>query len=78
MPRVTAATVRQQVGLPLRLTDDVDVDARIFTFDGLGDSSSTSCWRWVTGPGHPRSRPLSNAQPWPALYEYDEVEPRTR
>ncbi len=38
MPRVAAATVRQQVGLPLRLTDDVDVDARIFTFDGLGDS----------------------------------------
>jgi GTP cyclohydrolase II len=35
-PRVTAATVRREVGLPLRLGGEL-VEARVFTFDGLVD-----------------------------------------
>ena len=37
MSRVLAATVRRQVGLPLRLDGGAEVDARIFSFDGLDD-----------------------------------------
>jgi len=37
MSRVTAAIVRRQVRLPLRLAGEAELDARIFSFDGLGD-----------------------------------------
>ncbi len=37
MSPVVPARVRQQVGLPLRLDGGVEVDARIFSFDGLAD-----------------------------------------
>ena len=36
-PRVTAATVRQEVRLPVRLPDGSLTPARLFTFDGLCD-----------------------------------------
>ena len=36
-PRVTAATVRRQVRLPVRLPDGSLTPARLFTFDGLCD-----------------------------------------
>ena len=35
--RVVPATVRRQVGLPLRLGGGEVVDARVYTFDGLAD-----------------------------------------
>lgn len=38
MPRVVPATVRREVGLALRLCGGDEVEARIFSFDGLGDS----------------------------------------
>ena len=37
MSRVTAAIVRRQVRLPLRLAGEAELDARILSFDGLGD-----------------------------------------
>jgi len=37
MSRVAPATVRRQVGLPLRLAGGAEADARIFSFDGLSD-----------------------------------------
>ena len=37
MTRVVPATVRRQVGLPLRLGDTHEVPARISSFDGLSD-----------------------------------------
>lgn len=37
LPRVTAATVRQEVRLPVRLPDGSLTPARLFTFDGLAD-----------------------------------------
>ena len=37
MARVVPATVRREVGLPLRLAGGDEVDARVFSFDGLGD-----------------------------------------
>jgi len=37
MSRVTAAIVRRQVRLPPRLAGEAELDARIFSFDGLGD-----------------------------------------
>ncbi len=37
LPRVTAATIRREVGLPVRLPDGSLTPARLFTFDGLCD-----------------------------------------
>ena len=37
MSTVVPATVRRQVGLPLRICGGDEVEARIFSFDGLGD-----------------------------------------
>ncbi len=37
MSCVTAAIVRRQVRLPPRLAGEAELDARIFSFDGLGD-----------------------------------------
>ena len=37
LPQVTAATIRREVGLPVRLPDGSLTPARLFTFDGLCD-----------------------------------------
>ena len=37
LPRVTTATIRREVGLPVRLPDGSLTPARLFTFDGLCD-----------------------------------------
>ena len=37
MPRMTSATIRTQVSMPLRFSDGYATTARVFSFDGLVD-----------------------------------------
>ena len=56
LPRVTAATIRREVGLPVRLPDGSLTPARLFTFDGLCDGREHVALALGERRGRPRPR----------------------